>query len=88
MLDEAVDRINRVALLAEGVDRNGQALQIRQLDFAGSPSSRRAWIEIPRSCERRSVRWVALLAEGVDRNGTAPINLAEDPCRPPRGGRG
>ena len=34
-----------VALLAEGVDRNGQALQIGQLDFA-SPSSRRAWIEI------------------------------------------
>ena len=57
----------KVALLAEGVDRNTLFLR-----FAGaeskSPSSRRAWIEIPEAgscCLRRSV---ALLAEGVDRN--------------------
>ena len=34
-----------VALLAEGVDRNGHAKQ-RRGDPSGSPSSRRAWIEI------------------------------------------
>ncbi len=33
-----------------------------------SPSSRRAWIEIPRPQPYRSPRLVALLAEGVDRN--------------------
>jgi len=34
----------------------------------GSPSSRRAWIEIRGSCPLRQSRCVALLAEGVDRN--------------------
>ena len=56
-----------VALLAEGVDRNqlDVFLNVRKLR---SPSSRRAWIEIP--TRRRPPRWpaVALLAEGVDRN--------------------
>ena len=33
-----------------------------------SPSSRRAWIEMPRSVIERQLREVALLAEGVDRN--------------------
>ena len=56
-----------VALLAEGVDRNHHAgLQLRQ--GQESPSSRRAWIEMP---PLRLPHWqlrVALLAEGVDRN--------------------
>ena len=36
--------------------------------FLLSPSSRRAWIEIPRRLRRRCSGAVALLAEGVDRN--------------------
>ena len=56
-----------VALLAEGVDRN---LLIPQGQLAGlmSPSSRRAWIEIPSTLHTASRILVALLAEGVDRN--------------------
>ena len=34
----------------------------------GSPSSRRAWIEIPKILSCQLCRRVALLAEGVDRN--------------------
>ena len=59
--------LTRVALLAEGVDRN-----ISQIDdlliASGSPSSRRAWIEIGHPPHRGLLRGVALLAEGVDRN--------------------
>ena len=36
--------------------------------FLLSPSSRRAWIEIPGARIRASIGRVALLAEGVDRN--------------------
>ena len=36
--------------------------------MGGSPSSRRAWIEIFSACSMRSSTSVALLAEGVDRN--------------------
>ena len=39
-----------VALLAEGVDRNDAAGSVKAYKTA-SPSSRRAWIEIRRSCE-------------------------------------
>ena len=56
-----------VALLAEGVDRNiGRALFVGEIIL--SPSSRRAWIEIPASGRGRTWAGVALLAEGVDRN--------------------
>ena len=41
-----LDLNNKVALLAEGVDRN-RKLQRRSLSATESPSSRRAWIEIP-----------------------------------------
>ena len=59
-----------VALLAEGVDRN-QYGWFEQLFQYGSPSSRRAWIEIySRYCGSRK-GGVALLAEGVDRNSTS-----------------
>ena len=57
----------QVALLAEGVDRNSPTEQ--QIDTVnGSPSSRRAWIEIVMLECSHSKRAVALLAEGVDRN--------------------
>ena len=35
----------RVALLAEGVDRNDDT-EYTEIDLSGSPSSRRAWIEM------------------------------------------
>ena len=57
----------KVALLAEGVDRNIAA----QKSFGSqlmSPSSRRAWIEIMRTSAGATEKAVALLAEGVDRN--------------------
>ena len=81
LLAEGVDRNSRdtvysyaehvVALLAEGVDRNLKRGDV--VDLPWSPSSRRAWIEIP-SCRCRSTAasCVALLAEGVDRNHLRP----------------
>ncbi len=59
-----------VALLAEGVDRN-RFKPILYPPPLTSPSSRRAWIEIPRTGQQTSERPVALLAEGVDRNCTS-----------------
>ena len=56
-----------VALLAEGVDRNFVDAVIVG-PTAGSPSSRRAWIEIYRIFASSNFVIVALLAEGVDRN--------------------
>ena len=38
------------------------------MDSKGSPSSRRAWIEMITASSTSSVIAVALLAEGVDRN--------------------
>ena len=56
-----------VALLAEGVDRNILDLDTK-LGGLESPSSRRAWIEIPLIGAIAHWILVALLAEGVDRN--------------------
>ena len=57
----------RVALLAEGVDRN--PMEIKSFTKSPrSPSSRRAWIEIMRYTDTKAACRVALLAEGVDRN--------------------
>ena len=56
-----------VALLAEGVDRNGLP-RIGRQQAHKSPSSRRAWIEIATARCVRPRLSVALLAEGVDRN--------------------
>ena len=50
--------------------------------FLLSPSSRRAWIEIPAVLCRSGLCPVALLAEGVDRNYTYAIN-EYDPSRSP-----
>ena len=58
----------RVALLAEGVDRNVREMPHENLIADLSPSSRRAWIEIDLHPVRRRPSQVALLAEGVDRN--------------------
>ena len=57
----------RVALLAEGVDRNYTMLMI-VLRIKVSPSSRRAWIEMFKVRTKDVPEGVALLAEGVDRN--------------------
>ena len=59
----------RVALLAEGVDRN-TFCRCRQNTRRRSPSSRRAWIEIELKKLLVQLTQVALLAEGVDRNPT------------------
>ena len=56
-----------VALLAEGVDRNANDTLTINIP-AGSPSSRRAWIEICSHGQGEAAGTVALLAEGVDRN--------------------
>ena len=56
-----------VALLAEGVDRNWLCGEHQPVQ-GWSPSSRRAWIEIPWQSPPRAISPVALLAEGVDRN--------------------
>ena len=76
-----------VALLAEGVDRNPSNLMSARA-AAGSPSSRRAWIEIakngpPGACSqspssRRA--WIEIS------RSLAHVHSAQ--CRPPRGGRG
>ena len=63
----ALRKYDVVALLAEGVDRNTGEQEIT-VTVRKSPSSRRAWIEIPPALVTRITGVVALLAEGVDRN--------------------
>ena len=70
-------RSGRVALLAEGVDRNS-AEHRNLLKTGRSPSSRRAWIEIPALGAVDADALVALLAEGVDRN---PLRTHPRRCR-------
>ena len=76
-----------VALLAEGVDRNWHT-GAEPYTLTGSPSSRRAWIEIALSIRTARPATVALLAEGVDRNLSATVIPNVQAGRPPRGGRG
>ena len=77
----------RVALLAEGVDRN--PMEIKSFTKSPrSPSSRRAWIEMSQASNKSHHPKVALLAEGVDRNKTFQFSGVKDVSRPPRGGRG
>ena len=54
----------------------------------GSPSSRRAWIEIALPRGQAVFGVVALLAEGVDRNIVYRDGRRVKLSRPPRGGRG
>ena len=56
--------------------------------FLLSPSSRRAWIEIPVTLIVAVRLLVALLAEGVDRNWLMAVVTPTPFSRPPRGGRG
>ena len=58
------------------------------MGMSGSPSSRRAWIEIVQTVVFGVVILVALLAEGVDRNLTIEAQWNSPEGRPPRGGRG
>ena len=58
---------NQVALLAEGGDRNFLR-PFAGRPAVGSPSSQRAWIEMPMARISAVISFVALLAEGVDRN--------------------
>ena len=62
--------ISRVALLAEGVDRNYLNGNYTASN-SKSPSSRRAWIEISSPTPPIPAPPVALLAEGVDRNSNS-----------------
>ena len=78
---------NAVALLAEGVGRNKQRYK-ETLEDLKSPSSRRAWVEIPKWRNAGTVRRVALLAEGVGRNEALQARIEALTGRPPRGGRG
>ena len=81
------EKLQNVALLAEGVDRNSFA-EVEQVMNLQSPSSRRAWIEIQAIPSRSPPIKVALLAEGVDRNCMELDEKNCDVSRPPRGGRG
>ena len=76
-----------VALLAEGGDRNPM-LPVWLTPHSGSPSSRRAGIEIQMRAASRRLSTVALLAEGGDRNYVAEVLPEDVEGRPPRGGRG
>ena len=66
----------QVALLAEGVDRNGFVHIEHYAQLFESPSSRRAWIEMVYSYNPDAPDDVALLAEGVDRNPRRVIRSA------------
>ena len=97
LLAEGVDRnpnllrsqhdVLEVALLAEGVDRNFDDLRT-EIKRQGSPSSRRAWIEI-----LRIHYFVSGKPSPSSRRAWIEIDLKADvsasaPRRPPRGGRG
>ena len=77
----------KVALLAEGVDRN-IGMPKSTVVSGKSPSSRRAWIEIEPVTDCALPDKVALLAEGVDRNCISDVQRQNLTRRPPRGGRG
>ena len=77
----------RVALLAEGVDRNDEYIYAYRFAVA-SPSLRRAWIEIRLLLPLCGGAFVALLTEGVDRNYQQDTSRSLAGSRPPHGGRG
>ena len=60
-----------VALHPEGVDRNSK-VEAKAEAVIGSPSTRRAWIEIASPSASSSQPSVALHPEGVDRNDYEP----------------
>ena len=62
-----LEKLDQVALLTEGVDRNVIGVLCVRHNHS-SPSSRRAWIEIIAVHRIWRSAYVALLTEGVDRN--------------------
>ena len=58
------------------------------IEATGSPSSRRAWIEIVPEMTQIHLTEVALLTEGVDRNCMGNSMPVPVHGRPPHGGRG
>ena len=82
----AVARASRVALLAEGVDRN---LLEQGLRHKARVALREEGVDRnPYHCETLLGEKVALLAEGVDRNHEGGVCVLVEDGRPPRGGRG
>ena len=76
-----------VALLAEGVGRNGKHNATGTVVWA-SPSSRRAWVEIAlRDCKRHARASPSSRRAWVE-IGNVDLDIAYKDCRPPRGGRG
>ena len=76
-----------VALHPEGVDRNHFARGFATTR-SGSPSTRRAWIEIVPVPKTGISISVALHPEGVDRNSWIDAPETRTIRRPPPGGRG
>ena len=76
-----------VALLAEGVDRN-ICLVGRDNCGAGSPSSRRAWIEMESATIPYLTRWSPSSRRAWIEILFSALSRAADAGRPPRGGRG
>ena len=87
-MDTVIDNTSvRVALLAEGVDRNlaSVAVTVRAWSVALlAEGVDRNTQEVYEACRAR----VALLAEGVDRNIVLKLTGVISWSRPPRGGRG
>ena len=67
-------RSSWVALHPEGVDRNLGDRMGGLVVLHGSPSTRRAWIEIPDHADEAAPCTVALHPEGVDRNSKLLTN--------------
>ena len=78
---------SRVALLAEGVDRNSVKLTDKTYTFVALLAE-----GVDRNSPSLTLQVqgnvVALLAEGVDRNSSRSTTLTSALGRPPRGGRG
>ena len=80
------DILTKVALLAEGVDRNFPAARffgVRDVALLAEGVDRNSFV-----MSTVAFGLVALLAEGVDRNSVVAHTADGAARRPPRGGRG
>ena len=86
MIDSSPE--GEVALLAEGVDRNGK--EARPMATAGDVALLAEGVDrnLLLGISSGRLEIVALLAEGVDRNMMQPLVSMVSAGRPPRGGRG
>ena len=75
-----------VALLAEGVDRNGTTTKKQSIYFVALLAEGVDRNKAAKNWEQAAS--VALLAEGVDRNITPDTGQSKKRGRSPRGGRG